>query len=139
MIAKQSILRCLFVAFTLLCCTTTFAIAAETRIETILADGGKAAIIFAASPLKTMTEIPFSIELIDGTGSTIKNAELALSLTMPFMAMPPNNPKATWRENSYKGRAIFTMAGVWQVNVEINRSDSATEKIIFDIEMVVMK
>ena len=139
MTAKQSILRCLFVYFIFLCCATTFATAAETRIETVLADGGKAAIIFADSPLKTMTEIPFSIELNDETGSTIKNAELALSLTMPFMEMPPNNPKAGWREISYKGRAIFTMAGAWQVNVEIKRPKTATEKIIFDIEMVVMK
>ncbi len=65
--------------------------------------------------------------------------ELALDLTMPFMPMPPNNPKAVWQDNAYRGTAIFTMAGAWQVNVEVNRPGVETEIIIFDIEMVIMK
>ena len=69
----------------------------------------------------------------------IEDAELALDLTMPFMPMPPNNPKVVWHDNTYRGTAIFTMAGAWQVNVEVNHPGSGTEKIIFDIEMVIMK
>ena len=123
----------------LLCCTVVGATATETPIETVMADGGKAVIIFASSPLRAMTEIPFTIELMNNAGEMIKDAELALDLTMPFMPMPPNNPKALWQDNAYRGTAIFTMAGAWQVNVEVNHSESGTEKIIFDIEMVIMK
>ena len=133
------IVRVQIVTLTLLCCTVIGATAAVTPIETVMADGGKAVIIFASSPLQAMTEIPFTIELKNNAGEIIKDAELALDLTMPFMPMPPNNPKAVWRNNDYRGTAIFTMAGAWQVNIEVNRPGSETEKIIFDIEMVIMK
>jgi len=136
---SQIIVRHLVITFVILCCTIVGATAAETRIESLLADNGKAVIIFAESPLKTMTEIPFSIELSKSNGEVINNAKLAIDLTMPFMPMPPNKPKAVWQESAYRGTAIFTMAGAWQVNVEINRPEIETEKIIFDIEMVVMK
>jgi hypothetical protein len=137
--SSQVIVRILFVLVTLLYCTAVNATAAETRIETTLANGGNATIVFADSPLKTMTETPFAIELYEASGDVINDAELALDLTMPFMPMPPNKPNAAWQGNAYHGIAIFTMAGAWQVNVEIKRSDSEMEKIIFDIEMVVMK
>ena len=133
------IIRVQIIALILLCCTVVAATAAETSIETEMAGGGKAVIIFASSPLQAMTEIPFTIELKNSAGEIIKDAELALDLTMPFMPMPPNNPKAVWQDNSYRGTAIFTMAGAWQVNVEVNRPEIESEKIIFDIEMVIMK
>ncbi len=123
----------------LVCCTVVGATAAETPIEAKMTDGGKAVIVFASSPLQAMTEIPFRIELKDNAGEMIKDAELALDLTMPFMPMPPNNPKALWQDDAYRGTAIFTMAGAWQVNVEVNRPEAETEKVIFDIEMVIMK
>ena len=123
----------------LLICTIVCATASETPIETEMTDGGKAVIIFASSPLQSMTEIPFTLELKNNAGEMIKDAELVLDLTMPFMPMPPNNPKAAWQDNAYRGTAIFTMAGAWQVNVDVNRPEAETEKIIFDIEMVIMK
>jgi hypothetical protein len=133
------IVRVQIITLMLLCCTVVGATAAETPIETVMADGGKAVIIFASRPLQSMTETPFTIELKNKAGKMIEDAELALNLTMPFMPMPPNNPKAVWKDNAYRGTAIFTMAGAWQVNVEVNHSESGTEKIIFDIEMVIMK
>ena len=133
------IIKAQVITLILLCCTVIGATAAETPIETEMTDGGKAVIVFASSPLQAMTEIPFTIELKNNAGEMIKDAELALDLTMPFMPMPPNNPKAVWQDNAYRGTAIFTMAGAWQVNVEINRPGVETEKIIFDIEMVIMK
>lgn len=134
-----TIFKLMVMTLTLLCATSIYATAAETRLATIFADGGKAVLIFADSPLQTMTEIPFAIELHKNSGATITDASLALDLTMPAMPMPPNNPKAIWRENAYRGTAVFTMAGAWQVNVEVKRPDAETEKIIFDIEMVIMK
>ena len=133
------IVRVQIITLLLLCCTVVGATASETPIETKIADGGKAVIIFASSPLQAMTEIPFTIELMNNAGAIIKDAELALDLTMPFMPMPPNNPKAVWQDNAYRGKAIFTMAGAWQVNVVVNRPEAETEKIIFNIEMVIMK
>ena len=133
------IVRVQIITLILLCCTVIGATAAVTPIETEMADGGKAVIIFASGPLQAMIEIPFTIELKSKAGEMIEDAELALDLTMPFMPMPPNNPKAVWKDNAYRGTAIFTMAGAWQVNVEVNRTEAETEKIIFDIEMVIMK
>jgi hypothetical protein len=133
------IVRVQIITLILLCCTVIGATAAVTPIETVMADGGKAVILFASSPLQAMTEIPFTIELKNKAGEMIEVAELALALTMPFMPMPLNNPKAVWQDNAYRGTAIFTMAGAWQINVEVNHSESGTEKIIFDIEMVIMK
>ncbi len=140
MTAKKFVTKYLFVASLVLLCSAVYANASETRIETSLSDGGKATIFFSDSPLKTMTEIPFAIVLKSNSGEGIKSAELELDLTMPFMPMPPNTPKASWQEEAYRGTAIFTMAGAWQVNVDINYPNGTeTEKIIFDIEMVVMK
>jgi len=139
MTPSQAIVRTLVITFVILCGSSVWATAGETRIQSLLADNGKAVIVFAESPLKTMTEIPFAIELNNSHGEVINNARLAIDLTMPFMPMPPNRPKAVWQDNAYRGTAIFTMAGAWQVNVEINRPELETENIIFDIEMVVMK
>ena len=133
------IVKAQIITLILLCCTVIGATAAETPIEIEMTDAGKAVIIFTSSPLQAMTEIPFRIELKNNAGEMIKDAELALDLTMPFMPMPPNNPKVVWQDSAYRGTAIFTMAGAWQVNVEVNRPEAETEKIIFEIEMVIMK
>jgi hypothetical protein len=139
MINNLIIVRAHTIILILFCLSVVTAAAAETPIETVMADGGKAVIIFASSPLQAMTEIPFTIELKDSAGERIKDARLTLDLTMPFMPMPPNNPKAVWQDDAYRGTAIFTMAGAWQVNVEVNHAEGGTETIIFDIEMVIMK
>ena len=133
------IVRVQIITLILLCCTVVATTAAETPIETVMADGGRAVIVFSSSPLQAMTEIPFTIEMKNNDGEMINDAKLALDLTMPFMPMPPNNPKAVWKDNAYRGTAIFTMAGAWQVNVEVNRPEIEVETFIFNIEMVIMK
>lgn len=136
---SQLIVRVLISTLALLFATTLCATAAEMRLATKWADGGEAVIIFACNPLQAMTEIPFSIQLHKKTGEEIRDATLALDLTMPSMAMPANNPKAEWQDNAYRGKAIFTMAGAWQVNIEVHRPGDEAESIVFDIEMVVMQ
>jgi hypothetical protein len=136
---RKAVFRHVLVTASLLSLIANIATAAETRIEGVLSDGGKASIIFADHPIKAMTETPFKIELHNLNGESITAASLKLDLTMPFMPMPPNHPEAVWSGEDYRGTAIFTMAGAWQVNVDIVRSGSATEKIVFDIEMVVMQ
>ena len=139
MITRQLFVKCFFAVAVIFCCASTFVSAAETRFETVLNNGGKATLIFADSPLKAMTENPFTIELHKDSGEAFKAVKLVLSLTMPVMAMPPNHPKTTWKGNICSGIAIFTMAGAWRVNVEVEHLDKTAENIVFDIEMVVMK
>jgi hypothetical protein len=129
----------LFAAISLLWLFNGVATAAETRIETPRNDGGRAVLVFAGHPLKTMTETPFAVELFNAQGGPVREAKLKLSLTMPFMSMPPNHPEAVWSEGAYRGIAIFTMAGAWQVQVAIERPGASPERLIFDIEMVVMQ
>ena len=130
---------CLLAAVGLLCLLCASVQAAITRIETRRLDDGHAVLVLADAPLKTMTETPFAIEIYDAHGQPVKEAALRLSLTMPAMPMPPNHPKVTWSEGAYRGSAVFTMAGAWQVQAIMERAGFPPEEIVFDIEMVVMQ
>jgi hypothetical protein len=132
-VERTSLLLCLLLSI------SVSAFSAETRLEKPLPEGDKAIIIFADSPLKAMTEIPFTIELTSKTGKKIDNAKLNISLDMPAMQMPPNNPYAEWKDGAYRGMAVFTMAGVWQVNVNIQRPAYDQQQVVFHIEQVLMK
>ena len=112
-------------------------LAAETVLEQPIAESGKATIVFDASPLTAMKEIPFAISLLDVDGKAITDAELMISMDMPAMPMPPNNPAATWENGAYRGTAIFTMAGGWQVKVNI-QAPGLEQQVVFDIEQVMM-
>jgi hypothetical protein len=114
------------------------AFAAEIRLEKAMPGGGKATLTFAA-PLLTMTETPFSIELIGGTGKVFSDAAVSLRLLMPAMAMPLNNPKAPWKEQAYHGTAVFTMAGEWQAIMIIQRPGHDVIDLTFNLGEVLMK
>jgi len=58
---------------------------------------------------------------------------------MPDMPMPPNHPAATWKDGAYRGTAIFTMAGAWEMTVNIQRPGYDQEHVIFKIDQVMMK
>jgi len=113
--------------------------AMETRIEKALPGGGKAVLTFAADPLMTMTETPFSIELIGGTGKILSDAAITLRLVMPAMAMPLNSPKAFWQGSAYHGTAIFTMAGEWAAIMIIQRPGHDVIDLTFKVGEVMMK
>jgi hypothetical protein len=116
------------------------AYALETRrIEKALPGGGKAVLTFAADPLMTMTETPFSVELIGGTGKTLSDAAITLRLVMPEMAMPLNSPKATWQGSAYHGTAVFTMAGEWAAIMIIQRPGHDVIDLNFRLGEVMMK
>ena len=114
-------------------------LAADTRVEKPAFNTGKVTLTFAEAPLKTMTEVPFSIEILGDTGTVISDAKLSIALDMPAMPMPPNNPKAIWQEGAYRGKAIFTMAGAWQVTINIQRPGYDQEQVVFDLHEVMMK
>lgn len=121
-------------AFFILAATTVFA--TETVIKTGTDQPVTATLTFSASPLKSMTEIPF---LVDFDNKDIHIQSAACSLTMPAMAMPDNHPKLTCTEHSCTGKAIFTMAGAWQSTFGLIMQDGSHTSIVFDIDMVQMK
>ena len=112
---------------------------AESRFEQPLPAGGSAVITLAASPLQTMTEVPFRIVLTDASGSAITEATVSLDLYMPAMPMPPNEPKALWNNGAYHGLAIFTMAGEWGALMKIGRSGQKSVEVDFNLGVVRMK
>ena len=119
--------------------TSAVLCAAETRLEKPAFKSGKVTVTFADAPLKTMTETPFAVTITGATGITISDAKLSIDLDMPDMPMPPNHPAATWQDGAYRGTAIFTMAGAWQMTVHIQRPGYDQEQVIFQIDQVQMK
>ena len=115
------------------------ALAAETRLEKAMPDGGIAVLTFATDSLLTMTKTPFTVELTDGTGKVFVDATVHLSLVMPAMAMPPNNPKALWQDDAYHGVATFTMAGGWDAIMVIQRPGHDVLDLTFKLGQVLMK
>lgn len=115
------------------------ALATETRMEKTMPAGGKAVLTFAAKPLVTMTEIPFTVQLTGGTGKIFSDAKVSLRLLMPAMAMPLNNPKALWLDKAYHGQAIFTMAGEWDAIMIIQRPGHDVIDLTFKLGEVQMK
>jgi len=126
-------------AVILLICSTTTLLAAETSLEKKAFNSGKVILNLADSPLKAMTETPFAVTVVGDTGIVIKDAKLSIAMDMPAMPMPPNNPVAKWDDGAYRGKAIFTMAGAWQITINIQRPGYDQEQVIFDIEQVMMK
>lgn len=115
------------------------AFAAELRLEKAMPEGGKVVLTFAAAPLLTMTETPFTVELTGATGKILTDASVSLQLVMPAMSMPLNNPKAHWNEGAYRGSAVFTMAGEWDAIMIIQRPGHDVVDLIFNLGEVLMK
>ena len=115
------------------------AFAAETRLEKAMPEGGTAVLTFAANPLQTMTEIPFTVQLTGSTGKVLADAAVSLRLVMPAMAMPLNNPKALWQDDAYQGIATFTMAGEWNAIMLIQRPGYDVIDLTFKLGQVQMK
>jgi hypothetical protein len=117
--------------------TTTYA--AQVQLAERLSGGGNVTLSFATAPLLTMTEIPFTVELTGDTGVVFSDASVRLQLTMPAMPMPPNNPKALWQDDAYHGTAIFTMAGVWEAKMLIQRPGHDLDELTFNLGEIKMK
>ena len=133
----RTTLATLFVCFLLSVSISAFA--RELRLEKAMPEGGTAELTFAAKPLLTMTETPFTVKLTGGTGKVFSDAAVSLRLVMPAMAMPLNNPKALWQDDDYKGLAIFTMAGEWNAIMLIQRPGHDLVDLTFKLGQVQMK
>jgi hypothetical protein len=65
-----------------------------------------------------LTEQDVVVTLADSGGASVDGAEVWLGLVMPTHRMSPNEPDAAPAGNGrYRARAIFTMAGTWNVEV----------------------
>ena len=122
-----------------LLCLSASAFAAEIRLEKAMPEGGKAVLTFDIDRLLTMTETPFTVELIGGTGMIFADAAVSLRLMMPAMAMPLNNPKALWLGDAYHGQAVFTMGGEWNAIMLIQRPGHDLVDLTFRLGKVQMK
>ncbi len=116
--------------------TAVPATAADTTLPTQPGQPLPASLHFSASTLKSMTEIPFRLELED---ATLVISSAACDLTMPAMPMPENRPALVCAANSCYGTAVFTMAGAWRVTFDLVLKNGTQTAIAFDIEMVELK
>lgn len=133
----RTTLTTLFACFLLSFSASAFA--AETSFEKAMPEGGTAVLTFAADPLLSMTETPFTVNLTGSTGKVFSDAAVSLRLMMPAMAMPLNNPKALWLDDAYQGLAIFTMAGEWNAIMIIQRPGHDVIDLTFKLGQVRMK
>ena len=115
------------------------ATAASTRIAASGQAGYRGVLEFAASPLRTMRPTAFTLTLYDATGLETTAPDPSCSLVMPAMAMPENRPRLTRASGHFAGEAIFTMAGAWEMTVNIQRPGYDQEHVIFKIDQVMMK
>ncbi len=75
----------------------------------------------------------FDITLADDKGQAITDAKISLDLTMPGMWMPPSKPNAqNVGAGKYHASAFWTMRGLWQIEVIIQRGD-AKQSAFFDV------
>jgi hypothetical protein len=84
-------------------------------------------------PPVPMEETELELTLRDATGLALSGASVHFDLTMPGMEMPPNHPEATEAgDGLYLAQAIFTMAGEWQILVEVSRP-GGSEEFVFPL------
>jgi hypothetical protein len=73
------------------------------------------------SPPAPMEDTTLELTLRDAAQQPVSGAVVVFDLTMPGMEMPANRPRATEAESGvYRADAIFTMAGEWQIGVEVS-------------------
>ena len=133
----MNMLACRMILLSTILVLTAGTVAANETIITTDSDQPVAATLtFAAEPLKSMTEIPFTLAC---NNKNILIHSAVCELTMPAMKMPENHPKLTCTDHNCTGKAVFTMGGVWQSTCGLIMKDGSHTSIVFDIGMVKMK
>jgi hypothetical protein len=80
-----------------------------------------------------MGDTMLELALRDVQGQPVPGADVRFDLTMLGMGMPPNRPQATDAgEGLYWAQTIFTMAGEWQIRVQVSHQH-ATEEFAFHL------
>jgi len=90
--------------------------------------GTSATLRIDPNPPTPMQEATLELTLRDGQGRAILGASVQLDLTMPGMQMPVNQPQVTEvGRGVYRARAMFTMAGEWEVRADVNHGGEQLE------------
>ena len=85
--------------------------------------GLTASLSIAPYPPVVMEPATLRLTLTDAAGQMIDGARIAYDLTMPGMAMPPNQPQASGQgDGRYHADAIFTMSGKWRVQATVTHN-----------------
>ncbi len=72
-------------------------------------------------PPAPMEDTTLELTLRDSGQRPVSGATVAFDLTMPAMEMPSNRPAVTEAEPGvYRANAVFTMAGEWQLRVDVS-------------------
>ena len=127
---------CLFLAFLLL---TSSVQAEETVLYSADADGSTATLTLSSNPILTMTQVDLYLKMNKAHGDTLLPTSAVCDLTMPAMPMPRNRPVLECGPIGCSGKAIFTMAGEWDVICDVTFSSGKTSQLLFVIDMVKMK
>ena len=86
------------------------------------ADGLTVAFSLSPYPPAGFDQSTFSVTLTDESGQPVTDAEITLDLTMPAMPMPLNKfDLPTSGGGVYQSNGRFTMRGLWQIEVIIQR------------------
>ena len=96
---------------------------------------GEVTAVFSLSPAAPIVMNPTVLTLMlqDADGQPITGADVAFDLTMPGMAMPPNNAQAVDDgSGSYDAEVTFTMAGDWQIQADVTYPGSSAQ-FTFDL------
>ena len=79
-------------------------------------------------PAQLASEQEVLVTLADAAGQPVDGAEVWLALIMPTMQMSPNEPDALAEGGGrYRARALFTMAGTW--NLEVHATVAGQEYV----------
>jgi hypothetical protein len=74
-----------------------------------------------------MDPVTLSLTLTDPNGQAIEGAQVAYDLTMPGMAMPPNQPQASDKGNGlYETGTTFSMSGDWRAEATVAYNGKTT-------------
>ncbi len=91
-------------------------------------DGLSATLEIMPDPPAAMQDATLLLTLRDADGNLVPGASVMFDLTMPAMAMPENQPKATEEKDGiYRADTVFTMSGEWQIDAKV--TTEGTQKV----------
>jgi hypothetical protein len=83
---------------------------------------GDLTVTFATIPQKATTgENVLRVKLTDTSGETIRDAVVSFNITMAMPGMTVTKEQATLTKDVYQTNVTFSMAGQWDIVVEITR------------------
>jgi hypothetical protein len=107
------------------------ACSATVPVETQTVDGLQ--VIFTSPDNQSVNRaVDFTVDIFDAVGRPINDAAVYLDMDMPAMPMGVTRPVAESRGNGrYTAMTAYTMAGLWEITVVIERPDGSTSRVLF--------